>query len=195
MIDSNKDRSHVSDYFAETAAICKSINKRKIDDLVHALIELRIREGRLFFLGLGGSAANCSHMVNDFRKIGHMECYSISDNIAELTARANDDGFDTIYSEWLKTSKLSGNDAIFVCSVSGGGPQNSLPLVKAIDYAKTIGAKIYGVCGKSQGYLNTEGDIVILVPNICSRRVTAHSEGFQMIISHCIVNHPHFQQI
>jgi D-sedoheptulose 7-phosphate isomerase len=193
MVNSSNKSSHVEQYLEETGKICREIDKNKINELIEALIQLRIREGRLFFIGMGGSAANASHMVNDFRKLANIESYSISDNVSELTARANDEGLDTIFSEWLKVSKLNEKDALFICSVGGGAKGVSESIIKAINYAKTTKTQVFGITGRKQGYLNKKGDIVILIPNVNQKHVTPHTEAFQMIISHAITSHIHVQ--
>lgn len=187
--------THAIDFFSDAASICKSIDVSCIEALVNELKALRERKGRLFFLGVGGSAANCSHAVNDFRKLCGIESYSPADNVSELTARTNDEGWDTVFSGWLEVSQLSERDAIFVFSVGGGDVDRNISpnLVKAIDLAKARGAKVYGVVGKSTGYTARAGDAVVVIPEVNADRVTPYSEAFQAVVWHCLVSHPSLQ--
>lgn len=187
--------THAIDFFSDAASICKSIDVSCIEALVNELRALRERKGRLFFLGVGGSAANCSHAVNDFRKLCGIESYSPADNVSELTARTNDEGWDTVFSGWLEVSQLSERDAIFVFSVGGGDVDRNISpnLVKAIDLAKARGAKVYGVVGKSTGYTARAGDAVVVIPEVNADRVTPYSEAFQAVVWHCLVSHPALQ--
>tara|TARA_A100001015_G_scaffold313767_1_gene421752 strand:- start:1099 stop:1689 length:591 start_codon:yes stop_codon:yes gene_type:complete len=172
------------------------IDDKKIDLLAKKIAELRKKKGRLFFLGIGGSAANSSHAVNDFRKLCNIESYSPLDNVAELTARINDEGWDSSIRDWLKVSNLKKNDALFVFSVGGGNKQKkvSTNLITAIDYAKRKRSKIFGVVGKKNGYLKKRGDLVILIPEVNLKKVTPLSEAYQAIVWHCLVSHPMLQQ-
>lgn len=192
MFNSNKDKNHVCTYLAETAQILAKLDKVKISDLAHELIELRVREGRLFVLGIGGSAANSSHAVNDFRKLCNIEAYAPTDNVAEITARTNDEGFHTIFREWLKVSKLNKNDALLILSVGGGHLEKkvSVNLISAIEYAKEIGAKVYSIVGKRNGYAAKNADISIIIPRTNPRHLTPHAEETQSIILHLLVSHP-----
>jgi D-sedoheptulose 7-phosphate isomerase len=176
--------------------ITQSIDDKKIDNLAKKISLLRKKKGRLFFLGVGGSAANCSHAVNDFRKICNIESYSPLDNVAELTARINDEGWDSSLKGWLKVSNLNKNDAIFVFSVGGGNKAKriSTNLISAIDYAKKTRAQIFGVIGKKNGYLNKKGDEVILIPEVNIKKVTPLSEAYQAVVWHCLVSHPILQK-
>lgn len=187
--------THAIDFFSDAASICKSIDVSCIEALVNELKALRERKGRLFFLGVGGSAANCSHAVNDFRKLCGIESYSPADNVSELTARTNDEGWDTVFSGWLEVSQLSERDAIFVFSVGGGDVDRNISpnLVKAIDLAKARGAKVYGVVGKNTGYTARAGDAVVVIPEVNADRVTPYSEAFQAVVWHCLVSHPALQ--
>lgn len=187
--------THAIDFFSDAASICKSIDVSCIEALVNELKALRERKWRLFFLGVGGSAANCSHAVNDFRKLCGIESYSPADNVSELTARTNDEGWDTVFSGWLEVSQLSERDAIFVFSVGGGDVDRNISpnLVKAIDLAKARGAKVYGVVGKSTGYTARAGDAVVVIPEVNADRVTPYSEAFQAVVWHCLVSHPSLQ--
>lgn len=159
------------------------------------LVALRQREGRLFVLGVGGSAANSSHAVNDFRKLCGIEAYAPTDNVSELTARTNDEGWETVFVEWLKTSRLSKNDAILVLSVGGGDAERnvSVNLVKAIDYALVVGARILGIVGKEHGYTARVGHLVVAIPVIDETLITPFSEAFQSVVWHCLVSHPVLQ--
>ena len=153
---------------------------------------MRTDGGRLFFLGVGGSAGNCSHAVNDFRKIVGIEAYAPTDNVSELTARTNDEGWETVFVEWLKVSRLRADDALFVFSVGGGNLEKNVSpnLVRAVEYAKKIGAKILGVVGRDGGYTGKVGDAVCIVPTVNPDAITPHSEAFQAVIWHLLVTHP-----
>lgn len=168
----------------------QKIDISEIEDLIEKIYLTKICGGRLFFIGNGGSAATCSHAVNDFRKIAEIESYSSTDNVAELTARANDDGFDTIFSEWLKVNKLKNTDAVFVISVGGGNKEHriSMNIVKAIDYAKTKDAKVFGIVGKDGGYTKVMGDAVICVPDIYPSFSTPIVESVHSVLLHLIVS-------
>ena len=157
-----------------------------------ALANLRKNGGRLFLLGVGGSAANCSHAVNDFRKLCGIESYAPTDNVAELTARINDDGWDGALAEWLKVSRLQANDALFIMSVGGGNQEKqvSVNLIQAIDLARERGSKVFGIVGRDGGYTKRMGDVVVLVPTVDEQLVTPHTEAFQAIVWHCLVSHP-----
>ena len=182
-------------YLEETKQICDMIDDNKIEIIATNLSKLRTNKGRLFFLGVGGSAGNCGHAVNDFRKLCGIEAYAPTDNVSELTARTNDNGWETVFSDWLKASNFSTQDAIMVFSVGGGNlDENVSPnIVKAVDYVKNIGGKIFGIIGKENGYVNKAGDYVLVVPVINEKRVTPHSEAFQAVIWHCLVSHPSLQ--
>jgi D-sedoheptulose 7-phosphate isomerase len=176
----------------ETKAIIDQLDVDVIERIAELLTDLRARAGRLFFLGVGGSAANCSHAVNDFRKLVGIESYAPTDNVSELTARTNDEGWETVFSEWLKVSKLSADDAIFVFSVGGGNLEKNVSpnLVRALQFAKERGAKILGVVGRDGGYTGEVGDAVCVVPTVNSEAVTPHAEAFQAILWHLLVTHP-----
>lgn len=177
-------------HLEETAEICRRINVDVIKAMVFALRDLRDRHGRLFFLGVGGGAGNCGHAVNDFRKLAGIEAYAPTDNVSELTARTNDDGWETVFVEWLKVSRLTPNDGIFVFSVGGGSPMASVNLVHALTYAKTMDSVIMGVVGRDGGYAAKCSDKVLIVPTISPVTVTPHTEAFQAVIWHLLVNHP-----
>ena len=184
---------HFSDtFFGEVATVAYQIDTDNVENLIKALAKIK---GRLFVLGVGGSAGNASHMVNDLRKLCNIEAYAPTDNVSELTARTNDDGFETIFDSYLKVSRLNEHDALFVLSVGGGNEERnvSVGLINAIKYAKDVNAKVFGIVGKADGYTAQHGDNVVVVPQINSLRVTPHSEAFQAVVWHCIVSHPLLQ--
>jgi D-sedoheptulose 7-phosphate isomerase len=187
--------SHTEDFFSECGRICSTIDPAKIEALAESLAALRERKGRLFIIGVGGSAANCSHAVNDFRKLCGIETYSPVDNVSELTARANDEGWETIFAGWLEVSRLGPSDAILVFSVGGGDVARNVStnIVKAVDYAKGQGAKVFGIVGKDSGHTAKQGDVVVVVPQVNEARVTPLSEAFQAVVWHCLVSHPNLQ--
>lgn len=188
--------SHARQYFAEVAAVAAAIDLHAIEAMAVELAALRARGGRLFCLGVGGSAANCSHAVNDFRKLCGIETYSPVDNISELTARTNDDGWDTVFAAWLRTSRAGVGDAVFVLSVGGGDAEQgvSVNIVNALKEAKARGLKVLGVVGRGGGYTRQVGDAVVVVPTVEPSRVTPHTEAFQAVVWHCLVSHPALQQ-
>jgi len=188
--------SHTNDYFNEVISIATAIDKNKIQVMAESLARIRESGGRVFVLGVGGSAGNASHMVNDLRKLCGIEAYCPTDNVPELTARTNDEGFDTIFSEYLRVSNLTKYDCIFILSVGGGNKEKnvSVGLVKAIDYADHVGAHVFGIVGKSDGYTVEKGNCVIIVPQISPPRVTPHSEAFQGVVWHCLVSNPSLQK-
>ena len=168
----------------------------KIEQMGEELAELRERGGRLFVLGVGGSAANSSHAVNDFRKLCGIEAYAPTDNVAELTARTNDEGWDTVFAAWLRTSKANDDDAVLVFSVGGGSAKRNVSanLVAALKEAKARNLRILGVVGRDGGYTKQVGDVVVVIPTVEAERVTPHTEAFQAVIWHCLVSHPALQQ-
>jgi D-sedoheptulose 7-phosphate isomerase len=188
---------HSNIFFAEAAKIAQTIDTAAVETLAKELAELRQRRGRHFFLGVGGSAANCSHAVNDFRKLCGIEAYTPVDNVAELTARTNDEGWETVFAAWLKTSQATRNDAVFVFSVGGGNLEKNVSanIVAGLKEAKQRGMKIFGVVGRDGGYTRQVGDCVVLVPTVDASRVTPHTEAFQAVVWHCLVSHPALQQI
>ncbi len=190
-----KSIKFIEDYFKKVQIISSLINYDDINRLVIELSKLKKRNGRLFFLGVGGSAGNSSHAVNDFRKLCGIESYTPTDNVSELTARINDEGWDSSFVEWLKISKLNKKDSIFIFSVGGGSKEKniSVNLVKAVDYAKLKKIKIFGVIGRKQGYAKKKGDNVIVVPDVDSKMITPFSEAFQAVVWHCLVSHPMIQ--
>src|SRR6476659_8062566 len=187
--------NHAARFLTDAETICKEIPREKIELLADGLAQLRERGGRLFLLGVGGSAGNCSHAVNDFRKLCGIEAYSPIDNVSELTARANDEGFDTIFTGWLEVSRISNKDALLIYSVGGGDAERnvSVNLMRAIDLAKERGAKVFGIVGRDSGYTAKKGDIVVVIPQVNPARVTPLSEGMQGIVWHCLVSHPELQ--
>ena len=188
-------KNHIINYFKEVKYISDQIGISKIEKLVKELVKIRKKKGRLFFLGIGGGAANSSHAVNDFRKICQIESYAPTDNVSELTARINDEGWETSLAEWLNISRLRSNDGIFIMSVGGGNIKKkvSINLVKAIDFAKKKKAKVFGIVGRDGGFTKKRGDVVIVIPTVNQKMVTAHSEAFQAVIWHCLVSHPLLQ--
>src|SRR5215472_10298589 len=184
-------------HLREAREIIDAIDVGSIERIVSILIQLRDRGGRLFFLGVGGSAGNCSHAVNDFRKIVGIEAYAATDNVSELTARINDEGWETVFVEWLIGSRLSKNDAVLVFSVGGGDTKRNVSpnLVAALDFAKEVGAAIVGIVGRDGGHTARQADVCIIVPTVNNERVTPHSEAFQAVIWHLIVSHPKLKRV
>jgi len=176
----------------ESKRIIDAIDVNVIERMAEMLAALRANGGRLFFLGVGGSAGNCGHAVNDFRKIVGIESYAPTDNVSELTARTNDEGWETVFAEWLKVSKLKADDALFIFSVGGGNLEKNVSpnLVRALEYAKTVGAKILGVVGRDGGHTAKVGDAVCIIPTVNPDAVTPHSEAFQAVVWHLLVSHP-----
>lgn len=187
--------SYARQYLNETAAIVQAIDADAIERLAAALVEVRSRGGRLFFLGVGGSAANCSHAVNDFRKLAGFEAYAPTDNVAELTARTNDEGWDTVFAAWLAGSRLGPADGVFVLSVGGGSVEKkvSANLVHALQHAQKVGATILGVVGRDGGYTATVAHACVIVPTVNPNAVTPHAEAFQAVVWHLLVSHPQVQ--
>ncbi len=187
---------HVSDFFAEAGRICASIDTAKIETLAGELVGLRERGGRLFILGVGGSAGNAGHAVNDFRKLCGIEAYAPTDNVSELTARTNDDGWPTVFSEWLKVSRANAKDAMLIFSVGGGNMEKNVSpnIVSAIALAKERGMRVLGVVGRDGGYTKKAGDCVVVIPTVEESRVTPHAEAFQAVVWHCLVSHPKLQK-
>jgi len=188
---------HTQVFFKEVIEVAQQIDLNAIETLAHELKDLRDRNGRLFILGVGGSAGNCSHAVNDFRKLCGIEAYAPVDNVSELTARTNDEGWDTIFSGWLKVSKANKNDAVLVFSVGGGNLEKNVSpnIVQGLKLAKERGLKIFGVVGRDGGYTKQVGDCVVVVPTVDASRVTPHAEAFQGVVWHCLVSHPVLQQM
>jgi D-sedoheptulose 7-phosphate isomerase len=179
-------------YLQEAAEILRKLDATAIEKVASLLAKVKADGGRVFFLGVGGSAANCSHAVNDFRKIAGIECYAPTDNVAELTARTNDEGWASVFTGWLRVSRLSSRDALFILSVGGGDEERNISpnLVSAIKLAKEVGARVAGVVGRDGGYTAREADACVIVPTVNSATITPHSEAFQALIWHLLVSHP-----
>ena len=184
--------SYATKHLEEAGSIITKLDADAIERMAAALADLRGRGGRLFFLGVGGGAGNCSHAVNDFRKIVGIEAYAPTDNVSELTARTNDEGWETTFIEWLRISRLSSRDALFVMSVGGGNLEKNISpnLVRALEYAKVVGANVFGIVGRDGGFTARVGDHVIIVPTVNTETVTPHAESFQVVIWHLLVSHP-----
>jgi D-sedoheptulose 7-phosphate isomerase len=184
--------SYSKQHLDESIEITKSIDPEMIERIVDLLVDVKSKGGRLFVLGVGGSAANASHAVNDFRKLAGIETYAPTDNVAELTARTNDEGWQTVFSGWLKVSKLNSKDCLFILSVGGGNKDKNVSpnLIEAIDLAKEVGARITGIVGRDGGYTALNADVCLVVPTVNPNTVTPHSESFQTVIWHLMVSHP-----
>jgi D-sedoheptulose 7-phosphate isomerase len=184
--------TYSAQHLSETSQIVNLLDAATLEKMAELLLRVRERDGRLFFLGVGGSAANASHAVNDFRKIAGFECYAPTDNVSELTARTNDDGWSSVFVEWLRGSRLRKEDAVFVFSVGGGnlGKNISPNLVSALQYAKEIGSAILGVVGRDGGYTAKVADVCCVIPTVNPANVTPHSEAFQGVLWHLLVSHP-----
>ena len=190
-----RDMDFIARYLNEVQDVAAKIDPAAVGGLVGLLDDVRSRGGRLFVLGVGGSAGNASHAVNDFRKICGIEAYAPTDNVSELTARINDDGWDTAYANWLKGSRLGANDAVFVFSVGGGDADRgvSVNLVRALEHAKTVGARVGGIVGRTGGFTAKVADACVIIPTVNPATVTAHSEAFQAVVWHLLVSHPRLQ--
>lgn len=184
--------SYAAQHLNEAIDIIKKIDVSLVEKMADLLAQVKADGGRIFFLGVGGSAGNCSHAVNDFRKIVGIESYAPTDNVSELTARTNDEGWATIFVEWLKISKLKPTDALFILSVGGGNLEKNISpnLVEALKYAKTVGAKITGVVGRDGGYTAQVADACVIIPTVNPDNITPHSEAFQAVVWHLLVSHP-----
>ena len=180
------------EYLNETKTIIDALNTTDIEKLVSVLVDIKTHYGRLFILGVGGSAGHASHAVNDFRKICGIETYAPTDNVSEITARTNDEGWNTVFSEWLKVSKINSIDAVLVFSVGGGNAEKNVStnLIKAVELAKQCGAKVLGIVGRDGGFTATKADVCVVVPPLYIDRITAHTEGLCAVIWHLLVNHP-----
>jgi D-sedoheptulose 7-phosphate isomerase len=183
---------HTDHFLSCAIEVARGLDRAVMERLAEELVALRARGGRLFLLGVGGSAANCSHAVNDFRKLCRIEAYTPVDNVSELSARTNDEGWDSVFVEWLKGSRLGADDAIFVLSVGGGDAERNISanLVGAVREAKVRGARVLGVVGRKEGYTAQHGDCVVVVPIIDQSLVTPLSEAFQAVVWHGLVSHP-----
>lgn len=184
--------NYAQQHLSEATEIISKLDVTAIENMVDILLTTRENNGRLFMLGVGGSAANASHAVNDFRKITHIETYAPTDNVSELTARTNDEGWDTVFAEWLKTSKLNEKDTLFILSVGGGNVEKNISpnLVKALQLAKERNSKIIGIVGRDGGYTAKVGDAVVIVPTVNDANITPHAEAFQAVVWHLMVSHP-----
>jgi D-sedoheptulose 7-phosphate isomerase len=183
-------------YLDETLALVRALDAGTVEKLAHGLADVRQGGGRLFILGVGGSAGHAGHAVNDFRKICGFEAYTPTDNVSELTARVNDEGWDTSFSEWLKGSRLRKGDGVLVFSVGGGNREKnvSVNLVKSLELAREVGAKVFGIVGRDGGYTKQVADACVLIPTVSADRTTPHTEGFCAVIWHLLVSHPALQQ-
>jgi D-sedoheptulose 7-phosphate isomerase len=184
--------SYARQHLQEAARILELLDAEAIEKVAGALAEVRARGGRLFFLGVGGSAGNCSHAVNDFRKLAGFEAYAPTDNVSELTARTNDEGWETVFVAWLSGSRLRREDGLFVFSVGGGSVEKNISanLVRALEYATRIGATIVGVVGRDGGYTAQVADACVIIPTVNPETITPHSEAFQAVVWHLLVSHP-----
>lgn len=184
--------SYIKEYLGEVHKIVDAIDVNVIEKMVSGLKALRENDGRLFFLGVGGGASNASHAVNDFRKIADIESYTPADNVSELSARINDDGWDTALVNWLKGSRLSGKDGVFVFSVGGGNEEKNIStnIVMSLKYAKKVGAKIFGIVGRDGGFTAKVADACVVIPTVNAETITPHTEAFQAVVWHLIVSHP-----
>ncbi|EPN4498066.1 SIS domain-containing protein [Yersinia enterocolitica] len=184
--------SYALQHLKETTEIIQRMDIDAIEKMADLLVTVKADGGRIFFLGVGGSAGNCSHAVNDFRKIVGIECYAPTDNVSELTARTNDDGWASVFVEWLKISKLQSKDLLFIFSVGGGNLDKNISpnLVEAIKLAKTVDAKVAGVVGRDGGYTAQAADACVIVPTVNPDNITPHSEAFQAVLWHLLVSHP-----
>lgn len=184
--------SYAQKHLDEAVEIIAKLDIAAVEKIADLLAAVKLAGGRIFFLGVGGSAANCSHAVNDFRKIAGIECYAPTDNVSELTARANDEGWASIFVEWLKTSKFAARDALFIFSVGGGDLEKNISpnLVMALQHARAIGARIAGVVGRDGGYTAQVADACVIIPAVNAENITPHTEAFQAVVWHLLVSHP-----
>ena len=189
--------SFIAQYISESMEILRTLDTSAIEKMVEILAATRAAGGRLFLLGVGGSAANASHAVNDFRKIVGLEAYAPTDNVSELTARTNDEGWEGVFASWLQVSKLRPSDCIFVLSVGGGNLEKNVSpnLVRAVAYAKEVGAKVIGIVGRDGGYTATMADACVIVPTVNVVHTTPHAEAFQAVVWHLLVSHPSLKAV
>ena len=187
--------SYIDKYLNEVQNIAQEINKENIEKIIKRILTVKKIQGRIFFLGVGGSAANCSHAVNDFRKIAEIDSYAPTDNVAEITARTNDEGWDTVFKAWLERSKLNKDDLIFILSVGGGDQKRkvSVNLISAIDYAQKVDCDVVGIVGKDGGYTAQNSHACIIIPTQSDDTITPHTEAWQAVILHLIVTDPRIQ--
>ncbi len=188
---------YIERYLDEVKRIAGEISPQKVEKVISLFEEVRENKGRVFFIGVGGSAANCTHAVNDFRKIGHMECYSPVDNVAELTARTNDEGWETVFVEYLKGSRLNDKDMVFVFSVGGGNKEKNISanIVNALIHAKEVNAKISGIVSRDGGYTAKVANECIIIPVLSDDTITPHAEAWQGVIWHMMVSHPRIMRM
>jgi D-sedoheptulose 7-phosphate isomerase len=188
--------SFSAQFLEESIQLIKKLDARTIEALADGLAQVRAGGGRLFILGVGGSAGHAGHAVNDFRKICGLESYAPTDNVSELTARVNDEGWDTCFSEWLKVSRLRAGDAVLVFSVGGGNREKnvSVNLVRSLELAKQVGAKVFGIVGRDGGYTKQVADACVVIPTVHDARITPHTEGFCAVVWHLLVSHPKLQK-
>ena len=184
-------------FLSESKYICENLNYNHIENVAKIINGIQKKRGRIFFLGVGGSAGNCSHAVNDFRKLCEIESYTPTDNVSEFSARINDDGWNSSFKEWLRVSNLNKKDAIFILSVGGGNltKKVSLNLVEATKYAKKIKSKVFGIVGRDGGFTKKNGNEIIIIPNVDLKLVTPFTEAYQAVVWHCLVSHPTLQKI
>ena len=183
-------------YAQDISSIAKIIDTNKIEKLVSELVKIKKKRGRIFFIDVGGSAGNCSHAVNDFRKLCNLECYAPVDNVSELTARINDEGWNSCFSNWLKVSKLNSKDCIFIMSVGGGDAKKKVSenIIEAIKYAKLKKSKIFGIVGHKGGYTKKNATCCINIPLVDHKFITPYTEAYQAVVWHCLVSHPSLQE-
>ena len=188
--------THAERYLEQAGGIAAQLDRAAIESMAGALAALREAQGRLFFIGAGGSAGNCSHAVNDFRKLCGIEAYAPTDNVSELTARVNDEGWDTTFAEWLKVSRLGAADAVLVFSVGGGSRDKNVSpnLVRALEHAGSVGSKIFGIVGRDGGYTATVAHACVVIPVVSTERVTLHTEGLAAVVWHLLVGHPRLKK-
>ncbi|OGI06010.1 MAG: sugar isomerase [Candidatus Melainabacteria bacterium RIFCSPLOWO2_02_FULL_35_15] len=188
--------NYIKTYLEQTSKIAQMLDQEQIHLAINILLNVRNEKGRLFILGVGGSAGNASHAVNDFRKIAGIEAYAPTDNVSELTARVNDDGWDSVFSSWLKVSNLNSKDVLIIFSVGGGSIEKNIStnLVKALNHAKSAGAKTIGIVSRNGGYTKEVADCCILIPTLSPETVTPHAEEFQAVVWHLLVSHPEIQK-
>ena len=193
---SDTSTSFSASFLAEVEQVARRLDAAAIEKMAELLVAVRERGGRLFILGVGGSAGNASHAVNDFRTLTGIEAYAPTDNVSELTARVNDEGWATVFEAWLRVSRLQSRDAILVFSVGGGNVERNVSpnIVAALDYAKSVGASVVGIVGRDGGYTARVADACVIIPTVHADRVTPHSEAFQAIVWHLLVSHPALQQ-
>jgi len=186
---------YINSYLSEVKDIADKIDRDSLNDMIGLLHDVRSNNGRLFIIGVGGGAGHASHAVNDFRKLAGIEAYTPVDNVSELTARTNDDGFDTVFSSWLKGSSLNDKDAVLVFSVGGGDTEKNISanICHALDLCKEVGAKVLGIVGRDGGYTAKVADVCVVVPVVNDDNVTPHTESFQAVVWHLIVSHPKFK--